>query len=88
MRKTRSAFAIFSLAAMLVGGISADALAASADCGRGPPAWWNAPRVSHTYSTSYGSGYRHSHEFAAQRRYTVRHFTPAKQSYRQRHHRW
>lgn len=44
-----------------------DALAASSDCGRGPPAWWNAPRVSYTYSGSaYASG--HTRSFSAQKR--------------------
>jgi len=44
-----------------------DALAASRDCGLGPPAWWNAPRVTYTYSgSSYASGRTHS--FSAQKR--------------------
>ena len=44
-----------------------DALAASRDCGRGPPAFWNAPRVTYTYSgSSYASS--HTHSFSAQKR--------------------
>ena len=45
-----------------------DALAASSrDCGRAPPAFWNAPRVTYTYSgSSYASS--HTHSFSAQKR--------------------
>ena len=55
--------------ATLVVASAAPALAASArDCGRPPPAFWNAPRVTYTYSgSSYAS--THTHSFSAQRRY-------------------
>ena len=49
------------LAATFVAASAVSSFAASSDCGRGPPAWWNAPKVSYTYSgSSYGSGYSRS----------------------------
>ena len=55
--------------AVIMSAATAPALAASArDCGRPPPAFWNAPRVTYTYSgSSYASS--HTHSFSAQRRY-------------------
>ena len=77
------------LAALTVTVSGASAFAAgSSDCGRGPPAGWNAPRVTYTYSgSSYDRSYTRSasHEFAAQRHSTVRYSSP---SYRPRHERW
>jgi hypothetical protein len=70
MRGIRSAFCLV-LAAVFAVGFAATAVAASsADCGKGPPAWWNAPRVSYTTSKSASSGFGRAstHEFAAQRR--------------------
>jgi hypothetical protein len=72
MRIGRSAFSICILSAALTAGTSVSALAASSDCGRGPPAWWNAPRVSYTYSGSSYADARHSHTLSAQRRAPVR----------------
>lgn len=46
-----------AVAAGLVLGASAPALAGSRDCGKGPPAWWNAPKVSYTYHGSSSRSY-------------------------------
>jgi hypothetical protein len=48
---------------------SSAALAVSA-CDRPPPAWYTAPRYTHTYSETWGAGYARAstHEYSAQRR--------------------
>jgi hypothetical protein len=45
------------LALGIIAGFAVPASAGSNDCGKGPPAWWNAPRVSYTYSNSSGRSY-------------------------------
>ena len=58
--------------------------ASAANCGHGPPAWWNAPKVSYTYSgSSYAS--TQSHTLSAQRRVS---YTAAPQRYRDSYRRW
>ena len=90
MRGFRSAFCLAVAAAAIGIGGAAEA-ASRADCGRGPPAWWNAPRVTYTYSgASYAdrSSIRGAtHEFAAQRR-TVHYSSAPSHSYRERIRRW
>lgn len=53
------------LAAILIAGP-----AIAAQCHTPPPAWWNAPRVSYTYSGGSSASFARvaTHEFAAQRR--------------------
>jgi hypothetical protein len=80
---------VFSGSLLLAAGLvalSGPALAASSNCGHGKPAWWNAPRVSYTYSNSNGSGYAHAatHDLSAQRRPAG----PATRSYRTSSTRW
>ena len=85
--RMRLGLGLLTALAVTVFGASAFA-AGSSDCGRGPPAGWNAPRVTYTYSgSSYDRSYVRgaSHEFAAQRRSTVRYSSP---SYRHRYERW
>jgi hypothetical protein len=66
MRRIRS---ILGLVAFMTLAGSSAALAVSA-CDRPPPAWYTAPRFTHTYSQSWGSGYARAstHEYSAQRR--------------------
>jgi hypothetical protein len=68
MRRIRSILGLVAVATLA--GTSA-ALAVTA-CDRPPPAWYTAPRFTHTYSESWGSGYAHArastHEYSAQRR--------------------
>lgn len=67
MRRIRSILGLVAVA-MLAG--SSAALAVTA-CDRPPPAWYTAPRLTHTYSESWGSGYAaraSTHEYSAQRR--------------------
>jgi hypothetical protein len=68
-------------------GTSAALAGSLADCHRPPPAWYTAPRVTHTYSHSYGEGYgarRPTHEYSAQRRVS----SSPPQRYRDPFHRW
>jgi hypothetical protein len=66
MRRIRSILGLVAVATLA--GSSA-ALAVTA-CDRPPPAWYTAPRLTHTYSESWGSGYARAstHEYSAQRR--------------------
>jgi hypothetical protein len=66
MRRIRSIIGLVAIATLA--GSSA-ALAVSA-CDKPPPAWYTAPRLTNTYSQSWGSGYAHAstHEYSAQRR--------------------
>ena len=66
MRRIRSILGLAVVAT--IAGTSA-ALAVTA-CDRPPPAWYTAPRLTHTYSETWGSGYSHAstHEYSAQRR--------------------
>jgi hypothetical protein len=69
MRRIRS---VLSLTAALVCCSASAALAVDA-CHRPPPAWYTAPRVTYTYSNSYGAGYGReyaTHEYSAHRRYS------------------
>jgi hypothetical protein len=77
MRRIRSIFGLV-VVATLTG--SSAALAVTA-CDRPPPAWYTAPRLTHTYSESWGNGYARAsiHEYSAHRRsYSAqpRHYTP------------
>lgn len=53
----------------IVLGASAPALAGSNDCGKGPPSWWNAPRVTYTYQGSSGRSYSAQRSYSSQRSY-------------------
>jgi hypothetical protein len=66
MRRIRSILGLVVVAT--VAGSSA-ALAVTA-CDRPPPAWYTAPRLTHTYSESWGNGYARTatHEYSAHRR--------------------
>lgn len=72
MRRIRSVLCVVAAAGALSGGFSPLALAGWNDCRTPPPAWYTAPRLTHTYSYTYGTGYSRaaSHEYSAQRRYT------------------
>lgn len=68
MRRIRSIIGLVAVAALAS---SSAAFAAKLDdCHKPPPAWYTAPRLTHTYSQSWGSGYAHAstHEYSAQRR--------------------
>jgi hypothetical protein len=79
--------------------VTAAALAASgsafagslADCHRPPPAWYTAPRISHTYTQVWGQGYGRgsTHEYSAQSRSSSRSASLyASQRYRDSSRRW
>jgi hypothetical protein len=70
MRRIRSVLSVAMTVGVLTS-VSASAAFAVDACHRPPPAWYTAPRVTYTYSTSYGAGYNHAatHEYSAQRRY-------------------
>lgn len=72
MRGIRSVFFVTVIAAS---GFAAPAYAGNpADCHKPPPAWYTAPRVSHTYSVTYGAGYgRTSPRYSAARGIRYRH---------------
>jgi hypothetical protein len=74
MRAICSVLGVAASAAILLGGFAATAHAGNwDDCGKPPPAWYTAPRFSHTYSNEYGRGYgRATHEYSAQRHSGVR----------------
>jgi hypothetical protein len=81
MRRIRS---ILGLAVVATIAGSSAALAVTA-CDRPPPAWYTAPRLTHTYSQTWGAGYgshASTHEYSAQRRsysqprYTSQRYTP------------
>ena len=69
MRRIRSILGLVAVATLA--GSSAALAAKLDDCHKPPPAWYTAPRLTHTYSQSWGSGYSHqasTHEYSAQRR--------------------
>lgn len=71
MRQICSIIAGVALSAALSASFAADVSARPLDdCHKPPPAWYTAPRLTHTYSVSYGSGYARAstHEYSAQRR--------------------
>jgi hypothetical protein len=85
MRRIRSILGLAVVAT--VAGTSA-ALAVTA-CDRPPPAWYTAPRLTHTYSESWGSGYARAstHEYSAQRRsYSAPRYTSHQVYYTTRPH--
>ncbi|HVV81181.1 MAG TPA: hypothetical protein VHD59_16410 [Pseudolabrys sp.] len=81
MRRIRSILGLVAVATLA--GTSA-ALAVTA-CDRPPPAWYTAPRLTHTYSQSWGAGYSShasTHEYSAQRRsYSVQPRYTSQRSY-------
>ena len=69
MRRIRSILGLVAFATLA--GSSAVYAAKLDDCHKPPPAWYTAPRLTHTYSQSWGAGYSHhasTHEYSAQRR--------------------
>ena len=79
MRGIRSFFCVAVIAAS---GFAPPAFAGNpADCHKPPPAWYTAPRVTHTYSVSYGAGY--SRASRASPRYSA-----ARRSYQHAANRW
>jgi hypothetical protein len=68
---SRMCVRIFIAAVLSAATISTASAGSWANCKSGPPAWWNAPRVSHTTTQSWGEGYGRrgpTHEYSAQRR--------------------
>jgi hypothetical protein len=95
MRRIRSILGLVAVATLA--GTSA-ALAVTA-CDRPPPAWYTAPRLTHTYTETWGSGYSRgsTHEYSAHRRsysspprYTSHrvYYTTRSQSFRDPFRRW
>ena len=85
MRGICSAFCL-AIATVAIGLGGTAQAASSADCGRGPPAWWNAPRVTYTYSNASYADRAYirggsNHQFAAHRQSSIH-------SYRERSRRW
>jgi hypothetical protein len=69
MRRIRSILGLVAVATLA--GSSAAFAAKLDDCHKPPPAWYTAPRLTHTYSQTWGAGYSRSastHEYSAQRR--------------------
>lgn len=66
----------FLALALAFGVVAATAAPADAGspCKQGPPAWWNAPRVSYTYSG--GSSYGSNRHYQAPRRYSQQSYSP------------
>ena len=86
MRRIRSIFYAASALAALTG--ASDPAAAYVDqCHRPPPAWYTAPRLTHTYSQTWGAGYSHAstHEYSAQRRTS---YTTSSRRYQDSFRRW
>jgi hypothetical protein len=86
MRIIGSVVRLSILATTLMCGTSAALAGSLADCHRPPPAWYTAPRLTHTYSETWGSGYSRAstHEYSAQRRVS----SSPPQRYRDPFHRW
>ena len=86
MRRIRSIFYAASALAVLAGGM-APAAAYVDQCHRPPPAWYTAPRLTHTYSQTWGAGYSQpaTHEYSAQRRYS---YTTSSRRYHDPFRRW
>jgi len=84
MRRVR----LYFCAVVLASAAATPALAGSwADCHRPPPAWYTAPRLTHTYSQTWGAGYARAstHEYSAQRRYS---YTSSNRRYHDPFGRW
>jgi hypothetical protein len=83
MCRIRSIFYVAAAAAVFAGGFAPAALAGRNDCNKPPPAWYTAPRYTHSYSQEWGAGYsRATHDYSA-RRYTaqVRYYVPQRRYY-------
>jgi hypothetical protein len=84
MRRVRSVLLAAALAATATTVLTAPALAGRLDdCHKPPPAWYTAPRFTHTYSQEWGAGYsRTSHDYSARRSYTSQvRYEPQRRSY-------
>jgi hypothetical protein len=70
MRRIRSVLYAVVMSAAAAGTLSSPAFAGRLDdCHKPPPAWYTAPRFTHSYSEQWGAGYsRASHRYVAQRR--------------------
>ena len=86
MRRIRSILYGISATAVLAAGLT-PAAAYVDQYHRPPPAWYTAPRLTHTYSQTWGAGYSHAstHEYSAQRRYS---YTGSSRRYHDPYGRW
>lgn len=75
----RGFFGVLVALAVIVG-FAVPASAGSNDCGKGPPSWWNSPRVSYTYSNGSSRSYSRSPSYSS-RSYSTRSYSTRSSSH-------